>query len=359
MEKGEQIMESYYGRTLTWAVTVTLGFTLAAGSLIGSTASVAQNASSGELPKVTLQLTVPTLTHAAALTMVAKHYDRAHGIAVDMNTGGQTASLLVDIVIAGQAEFSGPGINTVLAAIRAGADLKIIGAVTNNQLAMVINNNTMKKLGVSPSAPIADRMRALKGLTIATNPVGGTYWPLLRTFLRQYGLDPDKDVKLVGVNDSNAMISGIEQGRFDAIATGSGVPEQAIALNTGTLWFSAARGDIPGAENMMISAIIVRGDTIEKHRADVDAFRAAMQDALNDVRNDHAATGRMLYKTYFPKLNPVVWDIVWNNATAAYPSTFVFPRAAFDYWVANDPKGADSYKNVDYKNVTYGPAQAP
>jgi hypothetical protein len=34
-----------------------------------------------------------------------------------------------------------------------------------------------------------------------------------------------------------------------------------------------------------------------------------------------------------------------------------FTREAYEYWTANDPKGADSYRNVDYTQVTYAAAQ--
>jgi NitT/TauT family transport system substrate-binding protein len=87
-------------------------------------------------------------------------------------------------------------------------------------------------------------------------------------------------------------------------------------------------------------------------------MRAALGDALQAVNNDHAATGRTLKDQFFPKLDPAVWDLAWNAATASYPSTLVFPRTAYDYWIANDPAGADSYKDVDYKQATYDPAQA-
>jgi len=254
--------------------------------------------------------------------------------------------------------FATPGTATALQAIREGADLKIIGAIANNQIAAVINNQTMQKLGVSPSAPIADRIRALKGLTIGTNPVGATYYQMLRTYLKQYGLDPDKDVRLVGIADTSALISGIQQNRFGAIVSASGVVEQAIQMDSGTLWFSGARGDIPGSDASVVCVIVARSDTIEKNRAEVEAFRAALADALNAVRDDREATGRILKEKYFPKLEPALWEMVWGGATAAYPSNLAFTQNAFKFWIGEDPKGADSFKNVDYKKITYAPAQA-
>jgi hypothetical protein len=32
-------------------------------------------------------------------------------------------------------------------------------------------------------------------------------------------------------------------------------------------------------------------------------------------------------------------------------------RDAYDFWLGVDPKGADSYRNVDYTKITYAAAQ--
>ena len=311
-------------------------------------------------PRVVKVMTsLPTLTVAVPFVAMARHYDTAHGIAVDMSSAGGSSPLMISAVLSGDVEFATPGTPTALQAIREGADIRIIAAIANNQIATVINNATMKRLNISPSAPIGDRIRALKGLTIGTNPVGATYYLMLRTYLKQYGVDPDRDVRLVGIAESSALISGLEQGRFDAIVSASGVVEQAITLGAGTMWFSGARGDIPGAETAVVCVVIARSDTIEKHPQDVAAIRAALSDALVAVREDHTATGQLLKEKYFGKLDPAVWDLVWGGATAAYPPTLGFTRAAYDFWVANDPKGAENYRAVDYTKLTYGPAQAP
>lgn len=306
---------------------------------------------------VTIKSAVPSLTTAVPLIMVANHIDRAHGIAVDLQASGTSSTITVDAVLAGQVEFGSPGTADALQAIRQGAKLKIIAAVVNNLQVMVMRDDVVQKLGVSPTAPIADRVHALKGLTIGTGAVGSTHYQILRAYLKQYGLDPDKDVRLVGMADTSALISGIEQKRYDAIAYASPIVEQAIAKHIGGVWISGPRGDIPGSDDVKTCVIVARTDTIEKHRDDVDALRGALTDALRAVSGDHAATGATLHGTYFSRLDPTVWAEAWNGATHAYPSTLAFTREAYEYWTANDPKGADSYKNVDYTQVTYAPAQ--
>ena len=341
-------MKSYSGKIL--ALVMAFG-------LLSSIAAIAQTPTPAAPRPVKFMVSLPTLTTAGLFTMLALKLDKAHGIDVEMQMAGGSSSIQIDAVLSGGAEFASPGALTALQAIREGANLRIIAPIANNQLATVISNDAMKKLGMSPTAPIGDRIRALKGFTIGTNPVGSTYHDILRSYLKQFGVDPDKDVKLVGIADSSSLISGLQYGRYDAITSASGVVEQAITLNAGKMWFSASRGDLPGGES--VAVIVARADTLEKHRDDIDALRAAFGEALTAIRDNHAQTGRILQAAYFPKLDPAVWDLAWGGATAAYPANLTFTKAAFDYWIASDAKGAGSFKNVDYTKVVYGPAQAP
>lgn len=327
--------------------------------LLGSADADAQNAgSSSPLPIKTIT-SLPTLTVAVPYLALADQFFKKHGLAVENQSAGGSSTLQVDAVLSGSALFGAPGTATALQAIREGADLKIIAAIANNQIATVINNNTLKKLGISPDAPIADRFRALKGLTIGTNPEGATYNQMLRAYLRQYGVNDQKDVRIVGMGDSSGLISGLQQGRFDAIVSASGVVEQAIGIGAGTMWFSGARGDIPGQDATMVCVIIARSDTVEKQPELVKAYLASLQDALDMINNRHDEAGAALKAAYFQKFDPALWQMVWGTAKAAYPSNLAFTRRAFDYWIANDSKGAGSYKNVDYAKITYAPAQSP
>lgn len=350
-------MRNLTNRVLTRIQTVTLGVGIAASGMIACHQTAAQAQTPADLRTVTIKSAVPSLTTAVPLTMVANHTDRAHGIAVDLQASGTSSTIIVDAVLAGQVEFGSPGTEDALQAIRQGAKLKIIAAIVNNLQVMVMRDDVVQKLGVPSTAPIADRVRALKGLIIATGAVGSTHYQILRAYLKQYGVDPDKDLRLIGMADTSALIGGIEQKRYDAIAYASPIVEQAIAKHIASVWISGPRGDIPGSDDVKTCVIVARADTVESHRDDVEALRAALTDALHTVRGDHTATGATLHSTYFSRLDPTVWAEAWDGAAKAYPSNLAFTREAYDYWTANDPKGADSYRNVDYTQVTYAAAQ--
>ena len=333
------------------------------GLIVGATALIGvghlrASAQTQPIRAVTMRSAAPSLTTGVPLTMIATGTDRANGIAVDLQATGTSSTIIVDAVLSGQADFGSPGTADALQAIRQGANLRIIAAIVNNLQVMVIRDEVMRKLAVSPHAPIAERVKALKGLILGTGAIGSTHYQILRAYLKQYGIDPDKDVRLVGMGETAALISGMEQKRFDAIAYASPIVDFAIAKGGATTWISGPRGDIPGSNNVKTCVIVTRADTLEKRPADVDALRAALKAALGRIHADRVMVGDVLHDRYFPKLEPSVWTGAWNGAETAYPASLAFTRAAYQYWIENDPKGPDGYKDVDYQRITYAPAQS-
>lgn len=302
---------------------------------------------------VAIRSAAPSLTTAVPLTMMGEKTFAAHGVPIEFEAYGTSSTIPVQAVITGDAPYGSASALTVLHAIRHGAKLKIIAAVVNNTQVMTIRNDVLERLGVSPDAPIGERVRALKGLTIATGSAGSAHYQMLRSYLSSYGLDPDHDVKIVGVNEPHALVAGLEQNRFDAIAYASPIVERAISQGLATLWISCARGDVPAFSNITTSVIFARTDYIEENPTEVAAVRASLKDALDYLHANRDATGRMLHRDYFPRLNEAVWGLAWANTVDAYPQDIEFNQAAYDYWIHNDPAGPQSYAHLDHSKVTY------
>lgn len=327
----------------------------AAGLLWLSGAAWAQTTT---LKSVKVASSVPTMTTAALYLMKSLQLDKKHGLDVEYIQMGGSSTLMVDAVLSGNAMFATSGTATALQAIRQGANLRVVGAYANNQIAAVIGKTAMQKTGITAASPIADKIRAMKGLTIGTNPVGATYYQMFRAYLIKYGIDPDKDVRLVAIADTSALVAGIHQGRFDAIVSAAGIVEQAISLGSANMWFSGASGEFPGSESEIVAVVVTRPETIANNKDTLDAYLAALQDALDILNKDRDKAGPVLQKEHFSKITPEVWDIVWSGTKKGFPAKNNFPKAVFDYWFVNDPKGADSYKDVDYTKITYPQAQA-
>ncbi|MFI7171290.1 ABC transporter substrate-binding protein [Rhodococcoides fascians] len=304
-----------------------------------------------------LNTSIPTITIASALAMDAQDIDASHDLDVQFDSVGASSTLSIEAVLGGDADLALAGPPSILAAMRQGAPLTILGSTANNLQVLVIRQDVIDRLGITPDAPVEERMEALRGLTIGTNPSGSTYQTLLRHELGSFGIDPDDDVRLVGIQDSNALITGLAQGQFDAVATSSGVIEQAVVHSGGVVWISGPRGDVAETAEVPVLAMVGRTDWVNENTETVDKFRDAMADSLDALETDRDALGPLLKEKFFSGMDSGVWDLAWEESSGGYPEAPTFPRSSFDFWVDNDPEGAAAYENVNYEDVTYELAQ--
>ncbi|MFA3894126.1 ABC transporter substrate-binding protein [Rhodococcus qingshengii] len=306
---------------------------------------------------VDIKMSVATFTNATALVMEAQDLDAAHDLDVELDQAGASSTLSIEAVLSGDADLALAGPPSALAAIRQGAPLTILGSIANNQQVMVVRPDVVDRLGITPDAPVAERMEALRGLTIGTNPSGSTYQILLRNELGRFGMNPDVDVRMIGIQDPNALVTGLAQGQFDAIATASGIVEQAIINSGAVVWISGPRGDIEATADVPVLAIVGRTDWVNENTETVDKFRDVMAESLNALETDRDTLGPILKAEYFPALDQGVWDLAWEESAGGYPDAPTFPRSSYDFWVENDPEGVAAYDDVNYEDVTYGAAQ--
>jgi len=108
-------------------------------------------------------------------------------------------------MLAGDLDFAYVGAAPFVTAVATGLDGKIIGAVQTQGSSLVL------KTGLEYTTP-AD----LKGLTIATFPAGTIQDTILRTWLKEQGVDPEKDLKIVAMGPGDAT-TAIMAGKVDAV----------------------------------------------------------------------------------------------------------------------------------------------
>ncbi|AKB49209.1 MAG TPA: ABC transporter substrate-binding protein [Methanosarcina vacuolata] len=108
-------------------------------------------------------------------------------------------------MLAGDLDAAYVGSAPVITALSQGLDAKIVAPVQINGSSLVLRNEYNYK---SP--------QDLKGLKIATYPPGTIQDTLLRNWLKENGLDPDKDVKILGMTPGDA-VTAISAKQVDAV----------------------------------------------------------------------------------------------------------------------------------------------
>jgi NitT/TauT family transport system substrate-binding protein len=135
-------------------------------------------------------------------------------------------------------------------------------------------------------------IKDLKGATIGVTAIGGTNYVSTRLTLRHYGLDPDKDVKILAIGDEKLMYEAFKIGRVDCVVV---APPFSVILRRAGFPLLAHTGELL---NFPFSGLGTTLDKIGKNRAQARKLLRGEIEALRFVRANPAGTTDVIRKRF-------------------------------------------------------------
>jgi len=135
-------------------------------------------------------------------------------------------------------------------------------------------------------------IKDLKGAVIGLTSIGGTNHVSTRITLRQFGLDIDKDVKILAIGEEKLMYDTFKMGRVDAIVVAPPFSVQAKREGFPILAQTADHVVIP------FSGLGTTIDRIKNNRAQVKKLLKAEIEALRLIQSNPAAITEVIRKRF-------------------------------------------------------------
>jgi NitT/TauT family transport system substrate-binding protein len=117
-----------------------------------------------------------------------------------------------------------------------------IGAFTGSLVAQfTARNDWLSRVGVSPTSTLSDKLKAFKGARIGASTIGGGPAQYTRYLLRTAGLDPERDVKILGVGFGAARMAALRTNQVDVTLGDSPEADQVELEGFGQLFLNCAQ----------------------------------------------------------------------------------------------------------------------
>jgi len=211
---------------------------------------------------------------------------------------------------AGELDAAYVGAAPFLTSLATGLDAKIVAGVNTQGSDLVVRNDLDYK------GP-----QSLKGATIATFAVGSIQDTLLRNWLSQNNLTPDKDVIIKGMSGGDA-VTAISAGKVDAIFLPT--PSPSTVVNQGKGKIVVRSGEM--YPNHTCCVLVVSGKLIREHPEIVRQIIVTNDKAVtwNEANSDEAA--RIFANKTGSKLEDVTASLKeWDGSWASDPNVIVGP----------------------------------
>ena len=179
---------------------------------------------------------------------------------------------------------------------------------------MVLSKAAAAKVGVSPTAPVVERLKALEGLTIASASATAGATVALKLAA----------AKLAGVNVRFTYISqpnfapAMERGAIDGFTSSAPFSTLGVSKGLGIMWINGPKGDLPSEFSPANAGLlmVMRGfadanpDIIQRLRAAYTEFSKAVEERPAEVK---ATIARL-----FPDLDPATLDLFYAQESRAW-----------------------------------------
>ncbi len=240
-----------------------------------------------------VKMTIPVVAHSMTPVYIAqsKGFFAEEKLEPDItSTGGGGPDIRA--LIAGDVEFSfTTGDNVILAQQEGKRLLMVMSGLNKVFINWAMHRETAKAKGITESMPLAEKIKALKGLTVGVTNPGALTAHLAAFVIRKAGYIPQQDVQIVPIGAGPTWLAALENRKVDVALTAPPVPETAISRGFAIMFINNAKGEDPSIPEFLMENLIARPETVAKDpdlvrrmvRALTRANRWALQNSAEQV----------------------------------------------------------------------------
>lgn len=251
------------------------------------------------LKKIRVTIPVPALTFYPLYVGVDRGLFAKQGFDVEViQTSGDGPD--VDALISGSVEFTVSTPNRLFMAYEQGKPLLAVANLGNRMaIECFMNKEVATRLGVSVNTPLEQRIKSLKGLTVAGTRPGAFTYLLLVGYAKRYGLEPQKDVQIIGIGGPAAQIPAVENNQVAVACTGSPAPELAVSRGKAVMFTNNLLGGDPEYDNFLFELLYVRPDFAKSNPDVVRRMIRGLLDAIAFIHDGSDAEHLAVLKKNF------------------------------------------------------------
>jgi NitT/TauT family transport system substrate-binding protein len=215
--------------------------------------------------KIKLTMPVVALSMTPVYVAKAKGYFAEEGLDVEMiTTNGSGPD--IKALIAGEVDFTFTPGDSVMLAYQEG---KRVVIVMTGFRRLIINwamhKDVARAKGIVEGTPLAQKLKALKGLTVGVTQAGALTAHLASFVIRKAGYVPQQDVNIIPIGSGPTWLAALENRKVDVALTATPVPETAISQGFAMMFLNNAKGEDPSIPEFLMECLITRPDVIEKN----------------------------------------------------------------------------------------------
>ena len=244
---------------------------------------------------------------------------RAAGIESEL-VSVRSGPLVLSALLSGDADYAVPSFDSLVhLQERSRRDtIAIANVLTRLTMNLVLHRDVAAARGVSRASPLAERLRALRGLTLGVTQPGAVSDLYARYFLRRAGADPERDASLVAIGDGTALLAALRTRQIQGYVLSAPTPQIAEREGFGTILIRPSQGDVPELTDFAPVVVVTAQQHATRNPEQVSAFLSGLARARRMVVEAGGSPQvRGVVQKYFPGMTDDVLAISLDDILPA------------------------------------------
>lgn len=284
---------------------------------------------------------------AQQMGLFEKHGFKARLIVSESGNAATTA------LISRSVQFAGSGPSQALTARARRQELVIVANLYRGLSgSLVLSKAAIDKTGVKPDAPVAQRIKALDGMTVASPSATSAYTGPIKNAAEQQGVK----VRLVYMAQP-AMPAAIETGAIQGMIAAVPFSTVPVIKGTGLLWISGPKAEFPAEFMPTSSACLQTTEAYAKANPDVVKRLQDMVLELAKVIQEHPAEAKAALGRAYPDFDPATLDQAFATDSANWAKPiFTVADMEQERKILEETESVPGVKELDLKQLLRMPA---
>ena len=270
------------------------GLAMAAALVVGCGGEEEKSGAKGELTKVQIA-SAPNVFLAPLYVAKDEGYFEKEGVdaqIVEIEAGTDSVAALVS----GNAQIADVGFDDLIELKEEGEEGLVMNHNILNRvtLTLVMNKDKATELDVSRDSPLKERYAALKGLRLGITSPGAPTDKYTRYYLRQAGLNPEKDAEIIPLGGGASLLGALESGQIDAYQLSPPTPYVAEKEGFGTVLIDGPSGDVKEFSDFLYTAFAANKEWAEENPEAAAGFSRALKKASAKIDEDPEAAAKQI-----------------------------------------------------------------
>jgi ABC-type nitrate/sulfonate/bicarbonate transport system substrate-binding protein len=252
---------------------------------------------------------------AKEMGLFEKHKLDVRFIIMDSANSATSALISGSVKIA----VSGPG-ELVTAQARGQKMVVIANTYGGIGASLVLAKGNADKLAVTPTASVAERLKILDGMLLASTTATSAYTVALKTAAKAAGAVPRFTYMAQA-----AMPAALESGAVQGFFTSAPFWAMPVLRGTGVLWISAPRGELPREFTPASSASLQATREFADKNPELMRSLADIVAAFAQAIRDNPAAVKQAVARLYPDLDPPTLDLLFASESIAWQAKRLTP----------------------------------